>query len=169
MDSPKPSSRAALYQDSLTGLPTVQGWVKELLGSVFPADGSLIACEVAGVASVNQAFGHAAGDLLLREVVARARKALPPTAVLMRGREYTLFAFLPDLSGMVVDAFVSHLRQGVCGNPLALPGGEQIYPKLVTVVQPVVNNTPVLDAVVALERTLVRQPDDDAPGMRRAV
>ncbi len=171
MDSSTPSSRAALYQDSLTGLLTVQGWVKELLGSVFPTDGGMIACEIVGVNSVNQTFGHAAGDALISEVVLRVRQALPPTTILMRGRGNTLFAFLPGVSGMIIDAFVSHLRQSVCGTPLPLPGGEQIFPKIVTAVLSVEGNTPVLEAAQTLERSLVRQPEyaSEPTGVQRAV
>lgn len=171
MDSSTPSSRAALYQDSLTGLLTVQGWVKELLGSVFPSDGGMVAFEVAGVSGVNQTFGYAAGDVLLCEVVARARQALPSTTILMRGRGYTLFAFLPTASGMVVEAFESHLRQSVCTRGVTLPGGEQITPRLVTAVLSVKGDSPVLDAVQTLERNLVRQPEytGEPAGIQRVV
>lgn len=152
-------SRSSQYIDTLTGLPTMQGWLSELVGGALPEAGGLIAVDVANVAAVNQTYGHASGDVLLRQAVIRSRQTLPDTAVCIRGAGSMLFAWLPEMRGAVADAFVSHLRQIVCAHPVALPGGKKVYPKLVLANRSLDGGANAFTAVQSLEQELLRQPD----------
>ena len=93
-------SGSALLQDSLTGLPTVQGWTASILGGMAPVEGAIIALDITGVGGVTQTYGRDSADTLLKEVVARTQQALPRDAVFIRGSGNTFFIWLPGLNGV---------------------------------------------------------------------
>ena len=75
--------------------------------------------------SVNDRFGHAAGDAVLAEVAARLRSALRPGDLIARiGGEEFLVA-LPDVSEPEALAMAERLRQGVAARPFVVVPGDQ--------------------------------------------
>jgi len=154
-----PSLPSPLFYDSLTGLPTVLGWINELDNHAFPESGGLIAFNISNVPIVNQTFGHTAGDVLLRQVIVRAHQALPESAVPIRGAGNRFFIWLPAATDTSTATAVDHLREIVCANPVTLPEQKTIYPKLTLVQRLVTHGTAVCEILPLLEQQLARQPE----------
>ena len=114
--------------DALTGLPNRTLFL-ERLESVLPdaADGAhlgVLFCDLDRFKQVNDSFGHAAGDELLRQVSARLRAAVRPADTVGRlsGDEFAII-----LPGLVDpgDARVLADRVSRCiGEPFRLEGNE---------------------------------------------
>jgi HEAT repeat protein/GGDEF domain-containing protein len=163
------SSQASESRDALTGLLTVSGWLGTLENHAVPEAGGLIAFDVMGIGGVNQTYGREAGDTLLRVLIERTLKALPGNAVLFRGTRNTFFAWLPGVTGMVAQAFTSHLRQAMCAEPIRLSTGEQLMPRLIMTAVTAEAGRSSLNYIQTLERELVQAPGfNDVPPARMA-
>ena len=95
-----PAGAAEGLSDPLTGLPTRERFEGVLAQAVGHADASsrsfaLLAVDFDGLKFVNQAYGHTAGDALLREAAERLRALVKPhMAARLAGDEFLLL--LPD-------------------------------------------------------------------------
>jgi diguanylate cyclase (GGDEF)-like protein len=76
-----------------------------------------------GFKQVNERYGHAAGDLVLREVARRIRNAVRPTDVVARigGDEYLLA--LPGYSGDKARRLAERVRHAVSAKPVITSNG----------------------------------------------
>ncbi|MHB9026398.1 MAG: HEAT repeat domain-containing protein [Armatimonadota bacterium] len=158
-----PSAQSAQHQDPLTGLITLDGWLAQLGDGIVPAAGSLLACDVVSLRHINALFGATAGETFLCVVVDRIRQALPDKAVVIRGPESVLLAWLPSDRGLVAQAFASHVRQTVRGRPVELTGGEEVVPKVTTATIDLAAKTPATAALDALRQELQqRHPETSA-------
>ena len=118
--------------DPLTGLAN-RAVLDVLLHDVPAADGaqelSLVMCDVDGLKGVNDTWGHAAGDELLRAVARRIRHSVRPDDVVARvsGDEFVLVLRGADVhvAGEVADRVLSTVRA-----PVQLPGGEVVVPSV---------------------------------------
>lgn len=77
--------------DDLTGLPNRRRFVTEL--DRFN-DGSILLLDIDGFKPVNDQYGHATGDQLLRQISSRFRKTIPDDALIARlgGDEFGVLA-----------------------------------------------------------------------------
>ena len=82
--------RRQAHQDFLTGLPNRAAFIAALRGLDGPA--AIIAIDLDGFKSINDAFGHQAGDELLCQVGARLRQCLGDSGLAARfgGDEFML-------------------------------------------------------------------------------
>ena len=89
----------AAYSDSLTGLPNRAALVRHLEGEPVPAHGdqALAMIDIDQFSGVNDVFGHAYGDQLLRRAAARLRAALPPSVLVARISNDTFAIWGPSL------------------------------------------------------------------------
>ena len=117
--------------DPLTGLYNRRyalSYVKRMLASAQDAQGTARTCAVLVAdldhfKSVNDTYGHAAGDAVLAQVSARMRAALPFDAMIARiGGEEFLIA-VPDTSLRDVRNLADHLRRVVRDTSVPLAGG----------------------------------------------
>ncbi|MCW2606326.1 MAG: Diguanylate cyclase protein [Frankiales bacterium] len=104
--------------DSLTGLPNRVLLADRLEQAVASSGAAVLFCDLDRFKQVNDALGHAAGDELLRQVAARLRLVLDPTAAVGRlsGDEFAVLLPGADLAhaeavaGAVVDCFARPFR-----------------------------------------------------------
>lgn len=105
------ASRSAAYKDGLTGLANrraAEERLSALTGSRQPY--TLVLFDLDHFKQVNDQYGHATGDLVLRGVAAVARAHLPPGSVAARwgGEEFLLI--LPPLADSEVRKTLNTLR-----------------------------------------------------------
>jgi len=75
--------RALARTDELTGLPNRRRMISEL-EDLGESDGALLLLDLDGFKPVNDQYGHAVGDHILREVARRFSRSLPEGALLAR-------------------------------------------------------------------------------------
>jgi diguanylate cyclase (GGDEF)-like protein len=91
------------HEDMLTGLPNHRKMIEQIDAAVAQrAHGDVVTLaflDLDGLKDVNDAYGHAAGDELLKEVAKRLKKILPQGAVCGRfdGDEFALATIAPDI------------------------------------------------------------------------
>lgn len=118
------------YHDALTGLPNrilLADRLKQALARVDRSKNYLAICylDLDGFKAVNDTFGHAAGDELLKEVARRFSKLLRANDTVARfgGDEFViLFGDLtkPDDYKMLLDRLLDHVKQPIqIGNDVA--------------------------------------------------
>ncbi len=120
-------ARDAASRDSLTGLLNRAGFMtslKAMKASVAPGTppaGTLLLVDVDHFKSVNDSYGHEAGDLLLRLVARRLARAVRRTDTVARlgGDEFALF--LPEVGQAEAEARASDVIAR-CTRPLRLAG-----------------------------------------------
>lgn len=90
---------------------------------------SVVMCDVDAFKSVNDTWGHLAGDELLRTVAARMKSSVRPEDVVARlsGDEFVLV--LRDADTSQADEVASRVMATVMG-PVRLPNGEVVVPRL---------------------------------------
>lgn len=112
-------------RDPLTGLLNREGMARRLRDrGTRAADGQVLAvvfADVDGLKPLNDAFGHAAGDDLLREVARRLRAGTREDDIVARvgGDEFVVVTSLPEKGPDPAAAVVDRLRQQLRG-PVAV-------------------------------------------------
>ena len=76
--------------------------------------------------SVNDTYGHSAGDRVLVQVTRLCRNALRPTDLLGRYGGEELIAILPDADAEAVTVIAERLRRSVAESPVQRPDGDPI-------------------------------------------
>jgi diguanylate cyclase len=106
--------RHAAHHDALTGLGNLTQ-ARVLLASSYeqPAPATVVLVDLDGFKAVNDTFGHAHGDALLREVAGRLRGCLREQDAVTRigGDEFVLV--VQGEAGPVVDRLLTELRRPV--------------------------------------------------------
>ena len=166
-------TQSKLYQDQQTGLPTITGWVNALPASVIPMAGGLLALHLTDVDRLLQLYGLEADDLLLREMATRVREHLPMDAVLARGSDDMLFAWLPGKDGEALRHIALDVRDALSATPIAMVGDTARYANVNLATLRVADDMPALETVETLTRRLMHEPEfstqspvNDAPLLR---
>lgn len=112
-------------RDALTGLANRRAFEEAAMREVSRArraDGSLavVALDIDHFKRVNDSYGHAAGDLVLAEVAARARRALRAEDLLARIGGEELAALLPGATLAAAAEVAERIRRAVCDT--TIPG-----------------------------------------------
>ncbi len=122
----RPLVRGSVVLDDLTGLPRRSAVHRALAQRLAGAQDSVavLFCDLDGFKAVNDRFGHAAGDRVLRQVAERFQHRLRDTELLARwgGDE---FVVLVDVPGPALAATVAaRLHQAVTERPFGVGGVE---------------------------------------------
>lgn len=76
--------------------------------------------------AVNDAFGHTAGDLVLKEVAKRIRDNLRAVDLVSRHGGEEFLVILPEIHGAEAKLAAERLRLKVAGSPVSLPNGTSL-------------------------------------------
>ena len=108
--------------DPLTGLLNRHGLEKVVQGLSRGEVFSLVCFDLDGFKPINDRFGHAAGDQLLREVADRMRSALSDGQVLARIGGDEFLTLLPGQGPDATEATIKAIIAEVSGTPYAVEG-----------------------------------------------
>jgi len=112
--------RHQALHDSLTGLPN-RALLHERLASARPGPRALLRLDLDHVKEVTDTFGHAQGDVLLRQIAERLRRALRPSDLVTRVGDHAFAVLLPD--GEAVEAVrVAERLRATVEEPLYVEG-----------------------------------------------
>lgn len=118
--------------DHLTGALTRRGFVDHAEKKIERARrygrvGSLVMLDVYHFKRVNDAYGHAVGDLVLQKIASIAGLTLRPSDLFGRlgGEEFALL--LPETAGTSAVVAADRLRREIAEHPMKLPGGGTIH------------------------------------------
>jgi diguanylate cyclase (GGDEF)-like protein len=113
--------------DALTGLPNRTLLLSRAADALAAAEGTgahvaLLLLDLDHFKEINDTLGHAAGDLLLRNVADRIRLAVPPEATIARfgGDEFAVL--LPGLRGVLAVALAAEKLLAVVVEPVEFEG-----------------------------------------------
>ncbi|GBG01476.1 hypothetical protein AZSI13_08030 [Azospira sp. I13] len=113
--------------DQLTALPNRQ-WFSRILGDWLAEGrpGALVMLDLDHLSRINDAFGHAAGDELLRRIGERLRKGLRPCDILGRlgGDQFGMLVDLSDESRSV--ATVARHLLDILSHPVKMQGSDVV-------------------------------------------
>lgn len=86
----------------------------------------LVVCDLDHFKAVNDTFGHAAGDVVLREVAQRLAAGVrtPDLVTRFGGEEFIIL--LPDADLEAAATIAERLREAVAASPVDLPGGGSV-------------------------------------------
>jgi diguanylate cyclase len=114
-------------RDPLTGLLNRRGFEAAVLGAPDSSWGSaVLALDLDHFKRVNDAYGHAAGDAVLRALGPRLHEALGAEARIARFGGEEVVAFVPALGPNVARHLARRLVSAVRAEPFALPCGTRI-------------------------------------------
>ncbi|WP_128255811.1 sensor domain-containing diguanylate cyclase [Falsirhodobacter deserti] len=119
--------RQAATRDALTGAMTRRNFEDQMADMVSgDRSGSLILLDVDHFKSINDTFGHPAGDEVLREVVGRLMACIRSGDCVGRvgGEEFALL--LPEASANKATVMAERLRRAVMQDPLAALENQRI-------------------------------------------
>ena len=88
------------------------------------SDIAVMAIDIDHFKSVNEAFGHAAGDHVLSEIAKRLTRLLRPQDFIARYGGDEFLCILPNISRVQVLDFAERLRNALHDRPIALPDGK---------------------------------------------
>lgn len=88
-----------------------------------PLEGSLVIIDIDHFKRINDSYGHAAGDVVIKTMADRLSKAVRDGDMVVRwgGEEYLVYA--PTLKGTYAKQWVERLMPVLCGKPVVLPDG----------------------------------------------
>lgn len=117
--------------DPLTGLHNRRFGLPQLAQIVARANGSgrefaVLVIDLDRFKSVNDTFGHAAGDAALREVAQRLKAGLRPGDLVARIGGEEFLAVLPDVDSGTARAIAERLRRMVADEPVQVPDGRRV-------------------------------------------
>lgn len=117
--------------DHLTGALTRRGFVEQAEREIarsrrYGRPSALMMLDLDHFKSVNDTYGHAAGDQVLLQVTEIARVALRPSDIFGRlgGEEFGIL--LPETSGDEAMVVAERLRTAIAGYAFRLPNGESL-------------------------------------------
>ncbi len=109
--------------DALTGLFNRRYAMREIArASDSNAGFAVIAVDVDRFKDVNDSYGHAAGDVVLREISSRMRRCLRRGDTLARIGGEEFLAILPGVSTGQARRLADRMRRAVSDQPVDLPG-----------------------------------------------
>lgn len=113
--------------DQLTGALTRRGFIEQTEREIarsrrYDRPSALVMLDVDHFKSVNDSYGHPAGDQVLRQIAETAATNLRPHDVFGRlgGEEFALL--LPETGAKEAMIVAERLREAVCNQPVSLPG-----------------------------------------------
>ena len=114
--------RYMLDYDLLTGVESRSRFYQRCADGQRSGDLCIAIIEIDNFQSVNDLYGHEAGDLALREICRVIQNSMPEGALLARlqGKEFVLTAETKDFSGFVSDC--DRIREAVLSAPLGQEG-----------------------------------------------
>ena len=126
--APKAMPRPLSY-DPLTGVGGSEAIVRRLDAELARslrdrAELSIGLLDIEGLAHVNESFGRAAGDAVLREAVRRATLLLRPFDVIGRLADEEVLIILPKTGELDVAAVLDRVRVAMAAEPFAHAGKE---------------------------------------------
>lgn len=148
---------AALFQDHLTGLYNMQGWIQAHPRGVLESDGALVALACQGLHGIEHTYGAEASDAALCEVVARLQSLAPTEATLLRGDGAVLILWCPAVIHEP-SVLAEHLQQQLNTEPIIFPDGSSMGVDVERAIVPVHAGVPCQEGLLALKQALVRQP-----------
>lgn len=157
--------RLAMY-DPLTGLPNRAHLTEYLADRVYPirsdSVGAMLFCDLVGFKSINDTYGHAFGDTVLRSVAVRMRQAIGASDFLARlgGDEFVVAVSRPT-GAAEIDTLVARLHRSLAG-PVLTPHGTPLR------VRATIGFTLVHDDDRRQVETLMHDADIDMYRRRRA-
>lgn len=114
--------------DALTGLPNKASYDEALshLSCAEPGSWALLAIDLDNLKTINDTFGHDAGDMLLRVAAMRIQAIMAPDAVFrLGGDEFTVIVRLPvllaDLDGTAARILEALDRPADCAGHMVIP------------------------------------------------
>lgn len=115
------TERELARTDELTGLPNRRRFLAEL-EELCKKEGTLLLLDLDGFKLVNDKYGHAVGDLLLKQVTTRFSRAIPDEVLLARlgGDEFGVIIYGPANLGMEIALAL----RATTSYPYALSTGE---------------------------------------------
>ena len=115
------TERELARTDELTGLPNRRRFLTEL-EEMCKKEGTLLLLDLDGFKLVNDKYGHAVGDLLLKQVTTRFSRAIPDEVLLARlgGDEFGVIIYGPANLGMEIALAL----RATTSYPYALSTGE---------------------------------------------
>ncbi|MCA3585646.1 MAG: PleD family two-component system response regulator [Methylocystis sp.] len=138
LDEALMQSVAAAIVDQLTGLNNrrfMQSHLAQLInqGASHGTPFSLMILDIDHFKSVNDSWGHDAGDEVLKEFAARVRKAIRGIDMPCRvgGEEFVIL--LPDTEQHVAQIIAERIRQKVERQPFPIHGGKRSIPVTVSI------------------------------------
>lgn len=118
--------------DHLTGALTRRGFIEQAEREIsrarrYDRPSAIVILDVDHFKSVNDTYGHAAGDQVLHQIAKLAGVALRPTDVFGRlgGEEFAML--LPETNGEDAVVVAERLRQTIADHPMPLPGGRTMH------------------------------------------
>jgi diguanylate cyclase (GGDEF)-like protein len=116
------------HQDPLTGLANrrrIEAQAVQMLANARRSNRSaaVLVLDLDGFKAINDTFGHAAGDLVLREIAARLTARTRPTGLLARLGGDEFVALLPGVDAREAEAVVEAYRS-IFSLPLTVDGRE---------------------------------------------
>lgn len=111
-------------RDPLTDLLNRRGFERVVADA--PDAGSIVVCDIDHFKSVNDRYGHATGDLILRDVAARLKIAFPVGTVLARFGGEEFVAYLPTAELGAARQMAESARQMLAKRSFASTDGRAI-------------------------------------------
>ncbi|GGE97276.1 sensor domain-containing diguanylate cyclase [Sphingomonas prati] len=123
--------RQIAQSDHLTGALTRRGFVEQAEREIarcrrYDRPSSLVMLDVDHFKSVNDTYGHAVGDQVLRQIAEIAEVMLRPSDLFGRlgGEEFALL--LPETKGADALVAAERLRNAIAARPMHLPNGGEL-------------------------------------------
>jgi diguanylate cyclase (GGDEF)-like protein len=118
-------------RDPITNLPNYRQFQNRLHAELARADRhdrplALIVIDLDGFKSINDAFGHIAGDDILREIGARLTTTLRESDVLARYAGDEFVVILPETSREIAGQIAERLQLAIETQPFAVVTGEDV-------------------------------------------
>jgi diguanylate cyclase (GGDEF)-like protein len=110
----------AASHDALTGLINRRGLyqpLSEIIAVSHRAPATIVFIDLDGFKQINDVFGHAAGDSVLRQFATRLRQALPPASLAARTGGDEFIVVLRDTRLHQADDWIRALQRVVAGQP----------------------------------------------------
>lgn len=121
--------RLSAMRDPLTGAQNRRGAIAALdaqVGAAHPESFGLIFIDLDGFKKINDAYGHATGDAILRSVVQRLQAELRSSDCVCRlGGDEFVCVVAPPASDVDVRAVAQRLRRAVC-QPYSISGDSYV-------------------------------------------